>query len=82
MTREQSKKIQEIERIVDYLCDKISCMKANDGFSPLSDYIHGSLLSNDEYRKNVEDLNAKVHNYELGLLNELKDKYLKIYAEL
>ena len=82
MTREQSKKIQEVERIIDYLCNKVDCMIANDDFAPISDYIHGSLSPNDDYRKDVEAFNAKVHDYELGLLNELKDKYLKIYAEL
>lgn len=82
MTREQSKKVQEVERIVDYLCDKVRCMTANDGFSPLTDYIHGSLSSNDEYRKDAGAINAKVHDYELALINDLKDKYLKIYAEL
>jgi len=82
MTREQSKEIQEVERIIDYLCNKVGCMTADDGFTPISDYIHGSLSPNDDYRKDVEVLNRKVHDYELGLLNELKDKYLKIYAEL
>ena len=82
MTREQSKKVQEVERIIDYLCEKVDCMAVGIAFSPVCDYINGSLLSNDDYRKDVEVLNAKVHDYELGLLNELKDKYLKIYAEL
>lgn len=82
MTREQSKKVQEVEHIIDYLCDKVSCMTVNDGYSPPTDYIHGSLSSNDEYLKDVEAFNKKVHDYALGLLNELKDKYLKIYAEL
>lgn len=83
MTREQSKKVQEVERIIDYLCDKVDGMAANVSFfSPISDYIHGSASSNDDYRKDVEVFNAKVRDYELALLNELKDKYLKIYAEL
>ena len=83
MTREQSKKVQEVERIIDYLCDKVDGMAANVSFfSPISDYIHGSLSPNDDYRKDVEAFNAKVRDYELTLLNELKDKYLKIYAEL
>lgn len=82
MTREQSKKIQEVERIIDYLCDKFNRMTANDDFGPISDYIHGSLSSDDNFRKSVEALNAKVHDYELALLDELKNKFLKIYAEL
>lgn len=82
MTREQSKNIQEVERIIDYLCYKVNTMTAHDGCSTITDYIHGSLSPNDDYRKDVAVLNAKLHDYELGLLNELKDKWLKIYAEL
>lgn len=51
-------------------------------FAPLSNQTRGTVLRNEEYRKDVEAFNTKVHDYALGLLNELKDKYLKIYAEL
>lgn len=84
MTREQSQKIQEVERIIDYLCSKEKemtppCLQA---IQPLTQKIRGVVSSNDDYCKDVEAFNTKVHDYALGLLNELKDKYLKIYAEL
>lgn len=82
MTREQSKKIQDVERIVDYLSDIADCMVDNNNFRPLNICINGSILPCEGYREDVEALNAKVHDYELALLNELKGKYLKIYAEL
>ena len=85
MTREQSKQIQRIEGIVDSLSECVDFMTAPSNlqkFAPLSNSIRGSVSPNEEYRKDVEVFNTMVHDYALGLLNELKDKYLKIYAKL
>ena len=85
MTREQSKQIRQIEGIVDALSRSVDVMTAPTNlrkFAPLSNLIGGSVSPNEEYCKDVEAFNTKVHDYALGLLNELKDKYLKIYAEL
>ena len=82
MTREQSQTIRKVECIVDYLCDMVDCMTDNNNFRPLNICINGTVLPYEGYREDVEVFNKKVHDYELNLLNELKDKYLKIYAEL
>ena len=84
MTREQSEKIQEVERIIDYLCGKVKEMTppCRQEIQPLVQRIGGFAMSNKGYIEDVEAFNTKVHDYALGLLNELKDKYLKIYAEL
>lgn len=85
MTREQSKQIRQIEDIVDKLSECVESMTSPlnlQKIAPLSNSIRGSVSPNEEYCKDVEALNTKVHDYELGLLNELKDKYLKIYAAL
>lgn len=84
MTREQSQKIQEVERIIDYLCSRANGMTppCPYAFEPLTERIGGFTMSNEGYREDVKAFNTKVHDYALGLLNELKDKYLKIYAEI
>ena len=85
MTREQSKQIRQIEGIVDVLSECVHIMTIEHNsqkFAPLSNSIKGSVSPNEEYCEDVEAFNKKVHDYALGLLNELKDKYLKIYAEL
>lgn len=85
MTREQSKQIRQIEKIVDRLSECVDFMTvpANlQKFAPLSKFDNGSILLDEEYCEDVEAFNKKVHDYALGLLKELKDKYLKIYAAL
>lgn len=85
MTREQSKQIQRIEGIVDSLSECVDFMTAPSNlqkFAPLSFSTKGTALPTEEYCEDVKAFNTKVHDYALGLLNELKDKYLKIYAEL
>lgn len=81
MTREQSEKIREVERIVDYLCGKMDDVTRLQTIEPLAKRIGGCIVSGG-YCEDVEAFNTKVQNYALSLLNELKDKYLKIYAEL
>jgi hypothetical protein len=85
MTREQLKQIRQIEDIVDALSGSVDIMTAPTNlqkFAPLSNLINGWVSPNEEYCEDVKAFNTKVHDYALGLLNELKDKYLKIYAEL
>lgn len=84
MTREQSRQIRQIEYIVDALSECVDFMTAPSNlqkFAPLTPSPN-IVMPPEEYRKDIEALNAKVHDYELGLVKELKDKYLKIYAEL
>ena len=85
MTREQSKQIRQIEDIVDALSERGDIMTAPSNLqkvAPLSFSTKGTALPTVEYCEDVKAFNTKVHDYALGLLNELKDKYLKIYAEL
>jgi hypothetical protein len=85
MTREQSRQIRQIEYIVDALSECVDFMTAPSNlqkFAPLTPSPKVIVMPPEEYCKDVEALNAKVHDYELGLVKELKDKYLKIYTEL
>lgn len=85
MTREQSKQIRQIEAIVDKLSEYEEGWQRpynNEVFEPISDILPRGTEASEAFRADVKVFNAKVHDYALGLLNELKDKYLKIYAEL
>lgn len=85
MTRKQSRQIRQIKYIVDALSKCVDFMTAPSNlqnFAPLTPPPEVIVLLPDECCKDVEAFNTKVHDYALGLLNELKDKYLKIYAEL
>ena len=81
MTREQSEKIREVEHIVDYLCGKMDDVTRHQTIEPLAKRIAGCVVSGG-YCEDADAFNTKVQDYALGLLNELKDKYLKIYAAL
>lgn len=85
MTREQSKQIRQIEAIIDKLaeCEEIWRRPYNEeGFEPISDNLPRTVENSEAFSADVKVLNAKVHDYALGLISELKDKYLKIYTEL
>lgn len=85
MTREQSRQIRQIEAIVDKLaeCEEIWQRPFNkESFEPISDNLPRSVEDSEAFSADVKVLNTKVHDYALGLINELKDKYLKIYAAL
>ncbi len=84
MTREQSIKIRQIEAIVDKLAEYEEVWRRpynKEGFEPISDRLP-RVVESEAFSADVKVLNAKVHDYALGLISELKDKYLKIYAEL
>lgn len=85
MTREQSKQIRQTEAIVDKLSEYVEGWERpynKEAFEPISDNLPRGTETPEAFSADVKVFNAKVHDYALGLLNELKDKYLKIYAEL
>lgn len=85
MTREQSTQIRQVEAIVDKLAEyEEHWQRPYNGcvFEPISDGLPRPAKSPEMFIADVKTFNTKVHDYALSLLNELKDKYLKIYTEL
>lgn len=85
MTREQSKRIQEVEKVVDYLCGVMDTMSHYGNecyFGSLTDYVDGSKIGIEMFAEDVDAYNRSMHNFAMSQLIELKDKYLKMYAAL
>ena len=85
MTREQSKRIQEVERIIDYLSDVEADLAKSQNAQmvfELSRYCGGCTPCLDCFTEDVKAFNNGVHAYETAMLTQLKEKYLKLYSQL
>ncbi len=88
MTREQSKHIRSVERIIDRLNERIEKIQDEQSRSDFFDnYPQGFSDGGDvaiigEFKTDMSEVGKKVRDLALAELKKLQDKYLQVYAAL